>query len=132
MYLPPTTVVDLQAMDVDIATANYKLPGGIDCVKEVNGYTLGGTGCTLIKRKVFDTIGGFKTDTVWNLIGNDLVPDKQRKARVYGKHDIDFYVRAQQAGFTVGVLHYPVGHLRVKQYGEERNNVGWHDITELA
>ena len=129
VLVEPGTLQLLEALNVDIATANYKLPGGIDVVhKHGSGFILGGTGCTLIKRKVFHALKGFRSDTEWSA---DKLESWQHTKKVYGKHDVDFFIRAQMAGFTVGVLDRPVKHLRVKQMGEERTNVGWHDIIEL-
>lgn len=128
MHIPPNLVSVLSNSSADIVTFDYPLRGGMRCVQNINGFTLGGTGCTMIKRKVFDEIGLFRVNTEYD--ARTLEPRKIVKEKIYGKHDIDFYIRAQQAGFSVEVVG-DVGHYVLLERGEERTNKGWHKITEL-
>lgn len=128
MHIPPNLVSVLSNSSADIVTFDYPLRSGGRCVQTIKGFTLGGTGCTMIKRHVFDKIGEFSTEREWSV--KELASMSVGKKRVYGKHDIDFYIRAQKAGFSVEVVG-DVGHYEVVEMGEPRTNDGYHIIREL-
>lgn len=130
MIIPPGTLDKLVDLDADIATADYLLPKGRSVVnRHPSGYIYGGTGCTLITNEVLEELGHFRTDIEWS--AGELKYWKHNKKNVYGKHDVDYYMRAQFDNFVVKVLSEPVGHMKLKKRGDDRTNDGTHEIEEL-
>lgn len=131
MLLPPGIIDDILSAEGDIVTANYPVAvsNPIPVVQTVAGKTLCGTGLTLIKRYVFEQLGTpyFRNTT---RDGNTLQP-LELPGR-YGGHDIDFCVRAQEAGFNITVIDKVAGQYRVIDYGKYETNDGSHNIKELV
>lgn len=120
------TLESLLEADVDIATCDYNMGNGQRVVSERKGFTLAGTGCTLIKTSVMRELMPFSSDTWYDL---DLNPTPKIRDDGYGMQDIDFYVRAQNKGYTVKVIG-EVKHLKVVEYGKAGTNNGFHKIEE--
>ncbi len=114
-----------------VITTRYRLKGGSQCGAESMGEVkFTGIGCTLIRASVFDKIGKpyFFTGNVYNTdlekVGVD--PD------LYGQQDVYFFARLKEMEipfFTI--TDFSPDHLRVSEYGDSRNNTGFHHIEAI-
>ena len=133
------TVVALLEQDYDVVAIDYPVGAAESawgCIIRGEGDEIlwCGFGCTLIRRRVLETLGRpwFTTDwryvrvvTGWEAVPV-LVPDAQR----YGQHDIHFFARARAAGFRIGQVPGVIArHARIEALGAEGTNCGTHRIA---
>ena len=131
MKLQEGTLSALLATDSDIATIDYPVAEFHPTIKYHGEDAIAcGTGCVLIKAEVFTKLGKpyFRTDTIYN-VGSYAETKVDPKAG-YGKHDIDFGIRARNAGFKIAVVNKPGGQYRLVHLGKSATNQGTHEITE--
>ena len=96
-----------------------------------------GTGCTLVKREVFDELKKpyFRTDICWNIKNyGDLikltgVPRGQVKDG-YGLHDVNFFISIKQRGIPIHLADFKAGQRKLKAWGKAGTNDGAHQIRE--
>lgn len=93
-----------------------------------------GLGCTLISRRVFETVARpwFTTDYTFVKQGSEwvLIPNSQLPERRYGGQDIAFCMNLRQAGFRIGQVEgMTAGHAKVDTMGAAGTNIGWHTIS---
>lgn len=131
MNLPLGIINELVASKADIVSVDYLVTPTERCARYDNDELIYvGTGLTLIKRVVFETLGSpyFRTGFDY------LLPDYREHQLAewnegYGRQDVDFSIRARRAGFTIEVIG-EVGHYKVEQLGEKHKNKGVHQIVK--
>jgi len=119
----------------DISTIDYPFPNGFGCVayyKGVPQWT--GTGCTLIKKQVFDEIPfpWFRTDILYNQDNNGNFTQAKTGPgyKRYGGHDIHFGLTAKHLGLSIKVVpNMTAKHMKLKSLGKESDNEGQHVLT---
>jgi hypothetical protein len=128
IVLSDDTLNQLLAADVDIAFADYPVNGSSSSLVEHKGRVWGGMGAMLVKADVMRKLMPLRAGIIYDY---DLIPQEAPKGKNYGHQDVDFYLRAQDRGFTVKCIG-KVKHLKVEQLGEPENNNGVHKIKELS
>lgn len=132
VLIKPDTIIKLIDSMAHIAAVDYPLEEKM-CVDTSMGYTLAGTGCMLLTREVIEKVGLFRTTQAYSWPALEPLPvDSEEDAlKAYGRQDIDFCIRAQDAGYKI-VIADTVDHLRVKsQIGMSKTNDGCYDIVKL-
>lgn len=113
-----------------IAFYDYPMSPTVPVTANIGGYLTSGTGCTMFSREVMEKIGPFDTSTL-RLKSGEVVKhltEEEQLNHVTGNHDIDFYIRAQQADYKVK----EVGKAIHEQYrGKKRTNNSAYDIIRL-
>lgn len=138
MILTDNTLGDMLAMNVAVVTANYPTTKkGNAAVLSVKGRIIyGGTGCTLVKREVFDELTPpyWRTDILWkpkNL--GDCIrfsARKRLKSEGYGYHDVNFFMNLFKLEIPVHKLPYTLGQRKLVALGKAGTNQGAHQIEE--
>ena len=122
----PDNILEKMLQEKDpIVTVDYPVVRTYPTISKNGKYTLGGTGCILIKRKVFETIG----NPYFRSIARDASTLQPIEGTVWGGQDMDFYIKAQDAGFKVTVMKSKVGQYYVDAMGVPQTNDGFHKIT---
>ncbi len=98
----------------------------------------GGLGCTLITRRVLETLPRPWFDTAHEYAlsrsqhDGRFVLTRTDRACVYGGHDVAFACAALAHGFTVAdVPEQTVGHAKLRTWGKPRANQGAHGVDVL-
>lgn len=125
MAIPDNLLEKMLAEKDPIVTVDYPVVRSYPTISKNGKYTLGGTGCILIKRKVFETIG----KPYFESIARDASTLEPIEGSVWGGQDMDFYIKAQDKGFSVTVLKSKVGQYYVDEMGVPQTNDGFHKIT---
>ena len=115
----------------DVVTTRYRLKGGSQCGAESMGEVkFTGVGCTLIRASVFSKIGkpyffsGNVYDTDLKKVGVDPA--------LYGQQDVYFFARLKEMEIPFHTItNFTPDHLRVAEYGDIRNNVGYHRVEAI-
>jgi hypothetical protein len=116
--------------EADLTFCDYWCNNG-DVTTSVSGVTVTGTGCVMIPARIMEEFFPFRSWQTYTF--PDLKPlfkysEAQARKHLYGKHDIDFWIRAQNAGYRplqVGRAR----HCKVQEYGKSGTNSGFHNIT---
>ncbi len=119
----------------DITFFDYGMANGTDVTaRGVGGrFTLSGTGCLATTARVMRALYPFDSRTAYRFPQMTQLmrySEQQSREKVYGRHDIDFFVRVQTAGYRI----LEVGraqHLKVKEYGKPGVNNGFHKIEVI-
>ncbi|PWU05326.1 MAG: hypothetical protein C5B43_03510 [Verrucomicrobia bacterium] len=120
--------------DADIACIDYGVAGYSCITKDKSSREIlwCGLGCTLVKRKVFDTLTMpyFRSDI--QLLLNNYPEEEwiQAPKDAYGGHDIYFCIQARKAGFTIKQVEGECIHLKLDALGVPEVNYGLHNIGE--
>lgn len=135
MVLSPDTLKKLLDADANAVTFDYPV------TKDGNGavfYDKGGTvvfcgtGCLLVKRKVFDSIKQpFFTDTVrWtmNNYGEAVKLTGSYGMTGYGTHDITFCIKLWNTGVKIKVIKGKLAQRKLVALGKSGSNNGQHNI----
>lgn len=127
------TLNKLLTKDAEYVAADYFLENGVRTAKIEEGRVrFTGTGCTLIRRNVFDKLPKpyFRTDMVLVKQGGEekFLQDKRPG---YGRQDIYLGIQLEKLGIKLHLIDHMVGHLRIKERGESHSNNGCHDIYFL-
>lgn len=137
MIITYQTLQDMLDMDKAVVTANYPTTARKDAsVLSVKGQVIyGGTGCTLVKREVFDELKApyFRDDIAWipKNMGDCIKFTGVKKAnKGYGFHDVNFFMNLFRLGIPVHLLPYTLGQRKLKALGKAGTNEGAHDIEE--
>lgn len=143
------TLVSLIEIGFDWAFANYPVggdpiagTGGGDCYHYSHSerrVLWTGTGCTLIKREVFEAVGLFRTDTMISIRNfcekNEILKeiDRPENYPTYGQQDILFGWDATRKGFKIAVSHNDDNgwQYRLDARGVAGVNAGSHTIKRL-
>lgn len=119
-------------MDADVSIIDYPLRNGYSTVAKSGKKVLWcGTGCTLIKRHVFERLGFpyFRTDGCFWMRDNGIHEWKPNVKPSYGGHDIRFGVDVNNLGYTIKVVDgMTCEHLELVSMGKSANNNGSHEI----
>lgn len=127
MKLPDDILVEMLSKDSDIVSVDYPVAPTFMVRSHQNDYDLGGTGCLLVKRHVFDEVG----KPYFQSVARDQATLKPIAGTVWGGQDLDFYIRAQDAGFKITWLGKPITQYRVTEMGIPQTNDGFHKVKEL-
>lgn len=158
-YLFPDAWLELAKSDFDVTTMQYNdkngSPHGIIHYNEAGEVLWGGLGSTAIKREVFEKLGHpyFRIDHMYKNTKKHLKDGKmiteyeemdpkqewdgtefkeKRDEYKYGGLDIDFYTRARNAKFTIGVIeNHKSHHFKLVQLGDPHTNNGTHVIEQV-
>lgn len=139
MILPPDILNKMLEMDKAVVTADYPTTdyGGGAVFKVKEQIIFAGTGCTLVKRAVFDELKPpyFRTDICWNVknygdfIKIIAVP-RGKSPDGYGLHDVNFFMNLYRLEIPVHDVGFTVGQRKLKELGEAGSNNGAHQIEE--
>lgn len=137
MILPEGILNELLRLNAPIATSDYPAVEGIMCVSrnEDGDVLYTGTGCLLIaievlkemERPIFDTSKAYTPDGT--LIGER---NQEDKSKLYGQHDIHFFLQAREKGIKIGVTQTNCGQRKITSYGQPNVNNGFHEIRNLV
>lgn len=142
MVLPNDILDSLLITDVPVATCEYPVSkdgqGVIFRTKE-GEVLFCGTGCTLVKRGVFDKISApyFRTDIRWNVVNYGqfirLTANQGTNPSLegYGLHDVTFGVKLHEAGIPISVVGR-VAQRKLVELGKTGSNEGTHKIEEWS
>lgn len=137
MVLPPDTLKKMLDKNLAVVTVNYPTTKDGRCaVLTIKGKVVyGGTGCTLVKREVFDELKPpyFRDDIAWipknkgdyiKLTGLQKGKDND----TYGLHDVNFFINLWRKNIPVHVMGFTIGQRKLKSLGKAGTNKGAHNI----
>lgn len=131
---PARSLEKLLAAQADIACIDYGVSGWSCVSKNLQGEILWcGLGCTLVKRKVLESLERpyFRVDKTLRL--NDWtwtdLPADYLDNRNYGGLDIWFCWQARLAGFKIVQVEGECDHLQLDVLGQKGTNNGLHQIS---
>jgi hypothetical protein len=136
MVLPPDTLKKMLEADANAVTFDYPV------TKEGNGavfYDQGGTvvfcgtGCLLVKRRVFDSLKQpFFTDKIrWTLLNYGeavKLTGSYDDTPGYGTHDITFSIKLWKTGVMIKVIKGKLAQRKLVVLGKAGSNNGAHNI----
>jgi hypothetical protein len=137
LILPRKILQDMLDKDVAVCTVDYPTTKKGDHAVLIikNQVIYGGTGCTLVKREVFNELKPpyFRDDIVWSpkrytdqikFVGKNKGKDDDS----YGLHDVHFFMRLNMRGIPIHTLDYTVGQRKLVELGKAGTNNGAHNI----
>lgn len=138
MILTENTLGDMLATNKAVVTANYPTTKkGNAAVLSVKGRIIyGGTGCTLVKREVFDELTApyWRTDILWKPknLGDCIRFSARRRIKDegYGYHDVNFFMNLFKLEIPIHKLPYTLGQRKLVALGKAGTNQGAHKIEE--
>lgn len=138
MILPPDILSKMLSKDKACVTINYPTTAKQDAaVLTVKGRVIyGGTGCTLVKREVFDELKApyFRSDIMWIPKNRGdyikFTGVKKENQEGYGYHDVNFFMNLYLLDIPVHTLDFTVGQRKLKALGKAGSNDGAHKIDE--
>lgn len=135
MVIPPNTLKKMLDMDKAVVTANYPTTKrGDAAVLSIKGRIIyAGTGCTLVKRVVFDELKKpyFRTDIAWipkNKGDYIKFTAVKRAGEGYGYHDVNFFMNLFRLEIPVHKLPEPLAQRKLVALGKAGTNNGAHNI----
>lgn len=135
MVLPDGTLTRLLGADKNAVTVDYptsKEGNGAVFFDQGGNAVFGGTGCLLVKRKVFDSLKApYFTDTIrWTLqnYGQAVKLTGVYADGGYGTHDITFCIKLWNSGVTLHVLKGDLKQRKLVALGKAGSNNGAHQI----
>jgi hypothetical protein len=136
MVLPPTILQEMLDMNVAVVTVNYPTTakGNSSILTIKNRIVYGGTGCTLIKREVFDELKKpyFRTDIMWVPKNKGsyikFTGVKRTDGSGYGLHDVNFFMNLYKLGIPVHKVKKSIGQRKLIALGKAGTNNGAHQI----
>lgn len=137
MIIPPDTLNKMLDKDVAVVTADYPVnKNGRGAVfKDAGGKVLiCGTGCTLVKREVFDELKApyFRTDKRWTIknMGDyiKLTGSTTEQLEGYGLHDVNFCMSLHHLNIPIHCLDTVLGQRKLVALGKAGSNNGAHNI----
>lgn len=135
VVIPARAIEKLLAVQADIACIDYGVSGWSCITKDQDAEILWcGLGCTLIHRRVFESLKGpyFRADMVLDLpdFRWRQLPEEYVKTRNYGSLDIWFFLHAREKGFKIVQVEGECDHLQLIELGKRESNYGLHEITK--
>lgn len=126
----------LQA-EADVAVIDYPMKNGYGTVAYHNGKPMWcGTGCTLIKRNVFEKIGQpyFRTDILYEISIEGKFSERKVPAMLrYGGHDIRFGLVVNKLGLNIkSIPNETCIHKKLISLGQAGTNSGAHTFQVLT
>jgi hypothetical protein len=142
VVVPRGALAAMLAIGADISAVNYHLKIGNHRISEMrweDKLLWCSLGCTLIRRKVFETLPApwFSTDYALSTYssGSSMQGKKHRlkyAPQSYAGHDIYICFKAAEAGFSIGVVEGMLcGHLVLDALGVPNVNDGCHKISRI-
>lgn len=137
MIIPENTLKTMLEEDVAVVTADYPVnnKGRGAILRDKGGKILiCGTGCTLVKREVFDEIPEpyFRTDIRWKYenLGDSirLSATKNPKNEGYGLHDVNFCMTLHRKNIPIHQITNTLGQRKLISLGKAGTNSGAHNI----
>lgn len=138
MILPPDILKKMLEKDKAVVTVNYPTTKkGDAAILTIKGRIVyAGTGCTLVKREVFDELKKpyFRSDIAWvpknrgDYIKFTAV--KKTDDSAYGLHDVNFFMNLYKLGIPVHKLDFNIGQRKLVSLGKAGSNNGAHKIEE--
>ncbi len=130
VILPENGLEDMLIADSDIAFFDYPLDSG-RVTNVFHGILMSGPGLIMFKREALEQLLPFRTDKEISLnpITESDIP-LDRRDKVYGRHDIQFFYHAHQLGLSITEVG-KTDHLRIVEMGQKGVNDGWHKIVTL-
>lgn len=136
MVLPPDTLKKLLQADANAVTFDYPVTkDGNGAVFYDNGGTVVfcGTGCLLVKRRVFNSIKApYFTDTIrWTLLNYGeavKLTGSYSSEPGYGTHDITFSLKLWNTGVMIKVIKGKLAQRKLVNLGQPGSNNGQHNI----
>lgn len=123
MLIYEDTLIKMIEANKDIVTVDYPVTETAHAV--VRGkFTYCGTGCTLVSRGVLEKTGEFRSNIEYLL--PNFTPHEVKSVG-YGRHDVDFCIKAQRAGYDIHVIGN-AGQYKLKQLGQSKTNKGRHEF----
>lgn len=114
--------------DADITFCDYPLDQGKRVTMYLGDKLITGTGCVMFKAKVLRDLMPFSVDRVYDSQGEPQITPND--PNVYGRQDVDIYLRAHQKGYVLKQVGL-ADHYHVVDYGKPRTNNGCHQIAKL-
>jgi hypothetical protein len=139
MILPPDTLKRLLDMDKAVVTVDYPTTdyGGGAMFKVKGQVIFAGTGCTLVRREVFDELKPpyFRTDICWNIKNyGDFIKisavERGGQLDGYGLHDVNFYMNLYRLEIPVHDAGFTLGQRKLVELGKPGSNNGAHHVEE--
>lgn len=141
VVVPDIALYAMLGLNVDIAAINYplKTDGRISEMRRKDVLLWVSLGCTLIRRRVFETLPRPWFSTDYALVSSSTGSACKEKIlslkyapRQYAGQDMYFCFRALEAGFTIGAVEGMLcEHLRLDAMGEANTNDGCHKISRV-
>lgn len=135
MVLPPDTLKKLLDTNANAVTMDYPVTKdgrGSVFYDQGGSVVFCGTGCLLVKRKVFDNLKQpFFTDKVrWTMLnyGEAIKLVGIYGATGYGTHDITFSIKLWNAGIMIKVVKGKLAQRKLVALGKSGSNNGAHNI----
>lgn len=136
MVLEPDTLKRMLDMDKAVVTVDYPVSKeGRGAVFSIdNQIVFCGTGCTLIKREVFDELRKpyFRTDMRWTIKNYGeffkMTVSKTSNLEGYGLHDVNFCMNLHHLGIPIHALPSKLGQRKLLALGKAGSNDGAHKI----
>ena len=141
IILPRNAIALMLELDTDIAAINYRLKVDerISQLEKFGKLLWVSLGCTLIRRKVFETLREPWFSTDYALFSKSPGSATQEKIltmeynpRQYAGHDAYLCWNAVQKGFTIGAVKGVLcDHLKLDAMGQANTNSGCHKISRV-
>lgn len=137
MVLKPYILRKMLEMDANAVTCDYPTSAegnGAVFYDQGGQVVFCGTGCTLIKREVFDGIKApYFTDKIrWTMLNYGeavkLIAKPNDTGDGYGLHDITFCIKLWKSGVLIRVLPIKLAQRRLVALGKSGSNDGAHQI----
>lgn len=135
MVLKPDTLSRMIEADKNAVTYDYpvsKQGHGAIFYDQGKNVIFGGTGCLLVKRKVFDSLKKpyFMDNVRWRLhnYGESIKMTASYADTEYGGHDITFYIKLWNNGIKVHALKGNLAQRKLVSLGKAGSNNGAHRI----
>jgi len=137
MMLPDGILDEMLAVDKAVVVANYPTTkrGDSSILTVKNRIVYAGTGCTLVKREVFDELKApyFRTDIAWvpKNYGDYLKFTGVKKGdKGYGLHDVNFFMNLYRLNIPIHRTKTELGQRKLRALGKAGSNDGAHSIDE--
>lgn len=137
MILSPDTLKNMLKKNKAVVTANYPTTNkGNAAILTIKGRVVyGGTGCTLVKREVFNELKKpyWRSDIAWIPKNKgDFIKfiAVKRKNDGYGFHDVNFFMNLYKLDIPVHTIKETLGQRKLIALGKAGTNDGAHNIEE--
>lgn len=137
MILPSDTLQQMLDKDLAVVTANYPTTAkGDSSILTIKGRIVyAGTGCTLVKREVFNELKApyFRSDIAWipkNMGDYIKFTAVKKDGDGYGLHDVNFFMSLYKLDIPVHKVDFTLGQRKLKALGKAGSNDGAHQIEQ--